>query len=126
MGERAVELSPSHADNAAFLSMAYRDSGNPQKSLEYIKTAMRLSPTYPHWYLWSVAGCYREQLSRHQIHVNAVAPGGVITEMALESKDMAEVERRARTLVPLQRYAEPHPRKRTSSPDSSSVPMAGR
>ena len=59
LSQKAVELSPNHADNAAFLSMILSDVGKPKEALERIRTAMRLSPTCPHWYLWLVGKSYR-------------------------------------------------------------------
>ena len=59
LSQKAVELSPSHADNAAFLAMILSDVGKPNEALERIRAAMRLSPTYPHWYLWLLGKSYR-------------------------------------------------------------------
>ena len=50
---------------------------------------------------------WAKELAPYGIHVNAVAPGGTITEMVLAKGGMERVERRASKMVPLGRYAEP-------------------
>jgi len=59
LSQKAVDLSPSHADNAAFLAMILSDVGKPKEALERIRAAIKLSPTYPHWYLWIVGKSHR-------------------------------------------------------------------
>jgi 3-oxoacyl-[acyl-carrier protein] reductase len=49
---------------------------------------------------------WAKELAPHKICVNAVAPGGVITEMVLHKGGMAYVEKQAEARVPLRRYAE--------------------
>ena len=50
-GERSVELSPNHADNAANLACSLVVSGRPADAATHMRNAMRLSPVYPTWYL---------------------------------------------------------------------------
>jgi adenylate cyclase len=50
-GERAVVLSPNHADNVANLACSCAVGGKPAEAITLIKRAMRLSPIYPMWYL---------------------------------------------------------------------------
>lgn len=50
-GERSVAVSPNHADNAANLACSYAVSGRPADAIALMQRAIRLSPTYPTWYL---------------------------------------------------------------------------
>jgi adenylate cyclase len=47
----ALELSPNHADLAAYCAIAHSWNCEPNKSTGYIERAIRLSPFHPHWYL---------------------------------------------------------------------------
>ncbi len=50
-GERAVALNPNHATNTAILALILQNAGRPQEAIRMFKTAMRLSPYYPAWFL---------------------------------------------------------------------------
>jgi adenylate cyclase len=53
--ERAVELAPSDSWAIAFLGLVCTFSGKAEKAVASLKTAMRLSPHYPAWYLYQYA-----------------------------------------------------------------------
>lgn len=57
--------------------------------------------------LLGLTKAWAKELAPFDIHVNAIAPGGVITEMVLAKGGMAYVEEQAKTRVPLKRYADP-------------------
>jgi len=50
-GERAVALNPNHATNTALLALSLQNVGRPKEAIRAYKTAMRLSPYYPAWFL---------------------------------------------------------------------------
>ncbi len=50
-GERAVALSPNHADNTANLACSYAVSDRSAEAIPLLQRAIRLSPIYPTWYL---------------------------------------------------------------------------
>jgi len=50
-GEKAVALDPNGADVTALLAMTLNWSGEPEKALNLIEKARRLSPLYSAWYL---------------------------------------------------------------------------
>jgi adenylate cyclase len=50
-GERSIQLSPNHADNAANLACSYAVSSRPAEAIALMERAIRLSPIYPTWYL---------------------------------------------------------------------------
>ncbi len=52
MSEKAVALAPNHAEILALSANVHNKSGRPERSLELIRRAMRLSPVYSGWYLW--------------------------------------------------------------------------
>jgi len=47
---KAVEMSPNHANDHAIAAIVLNKCGNPEKALEHIRRAMRLSPVYPMWF----------------------------------------------------------------------------
>jgi adenylate cyclase len=47
---RAIDLNPNDADILADFAYCLSYSGQPDKSLEMVKRAMRLNPHYPEWY----------------------------------------------------------------------------
>jgi len=49
--ERAIEIDPNYADVYAQLSYNYSSDGRFEIARQSIKTAMRLNPRYPFWYL---------------------------------------------------------------------------
>jgi tetratricopeptide (TPR) repeat protein len=49
--ERAIELNPNYADAYAYLSLLYLGVGKPKDALAAIKSAMKLNPQYPFWYI---------------------------------------------------------------------------
>lgn len=53
--EKAVELAPSDSHTRAFLGIVYIFSGDFEKAVRVLKTAMRLSPHYPTWYTYNLA-----------------------------------------------------------------------
>lgn len=57
-GEKAVSLSPNHATNTALLAMILNNSGRPDDAIQKYKSAMRLSPYYPDWFLEQLGFTY--------------------------------------------------------------------
>ncbi len=49
--EKAVAYNPNHATNTALLAMILNNAGQPKEAIRKFKTAMRLSPYYPDWFL---------------------------------------------------------------------------
>jgi adenylate cyclase len=60
-GEKAVALSPSHADNTALLASYLNAAGRYAEGLETIKRAIRLGPYYPNWYMLIIGDANRYQ-----------------------------------------------------------------
>lgn len=56
--ERAVADNPNHATNTALLALILRQAGRPQDAIRRYKTAMRLSPYYPPWFLEDLGFAY--------------------------------------------------------------------
>ncbi len=56
--EKAIALSPNDAEGIASLAGILTWSGRPQETVELIKKAMRLNPTYPTEYLWNLGHAY--------------------------------------------------------------------
>ncbi len=50
-GERAVASNPNHASNTALLALILHNAGRPQEAIRRYRSAMRLSPYYPAWFL---------------------------------------------------------------------------
>jgi adenylate cyclase len=59
MSEKAIALAPNLAVNLAMAAAVLNKSGQPARSFELIKRAMRLCPLYPTWYLSVLAGSCR-------------------------------------------------------------------
>ncbi len=57
-GEKAVAFNPNHATNMALLAMFLHNAGRPQEAIRKFKTAMRLSPYYPAWFLQEMGFTY--------------------------------------------------------------------
>jgi len=57
--ERAVALEPNHAENLAVAALVNNKVGRPDRALSLMKTAMRLCPIYPGWFLWALGNAYR-------------------------------------------------------------------
>ena len=57
-GEKALELNPNHATNAALLALTLVNAGRAADALAMIRTAMRLSPYYPHWFVGILADAH--------------------------------------------------------------------
>jgi len=57
-GEKAVALNVNHATNTALLGMILHNAGKADAAIAKIKTAMRLSPYYPNWFLVELAWAY--------------------------------------------------------------------
>jgi adenylate cyclase len=58
-GEKALDLAPNFADITATIGLTFMYSGRPEKTIELVKKAMRLSPYYPGWYLPVLGLAYR-------------------------------------------------------------------
>jgi len=56
--EKAVAFNPNHATNTALLAMILHNTGRPKKAIRMYKTAMRLSPYYPAWFLEDLSFSY--------------------------------------------------------------------
>ena len=59
MSEKAIALAPSHAEILGVTAIVLNKSGQPERSLELIKRAMRCCPVYPSWYLQALGTAYR-------------------------------------------------------------------
>jgi TolB-like protein/class 3 adenylate cyclase len=70
MSEKAVALAPNQAENLAIAAAVLGKSGQPQKSFELVKRAMRLCPIYPGWYLYVLATACR-LLGRNESAIGA-------------------------------------------------------
>ena len=57
-GTQATVLSPNGADAAALLALTLVHTGQPEIAILKVKKAMRLSPYYPPWYLWTLGMAY--------------------------------------------------------------------
>ncbi|MFQ5931848.1 MAG: adenylate/guanylate cyclase domain-containing protein, partial [Nitrospiraceae bacterium] len=79
--EQAVSLSPSGADVAAHMAWVLSYSGKPDEAMVQIKRAMRLSPTYPVWYLPILAlahvyrGEFEEAIAIWKEYINRTPTG---------------------------------------------------
>jgi TolB-like protein/class 3 adenylate cyclase/Tfp pilus assembly protein PilF len=58
LARQAVALNPNHATNNALLGFVLQVTGDPEAGILQFKTAMRLSPYYPSWYLENLGYCY--------------------------------------------------------------------
>ena len=56
---KSVQLAPNHANNVAISAAILNKCGQPQKAIERIRKAMRLSPISPLWYLSILGQAYR-------------------------------------------------------------------
>jgi len=63
-GERAVALSPNHADNLANLACTYAVTDQPAEAIPLLQRAIRLSPIYPTWYL-NILGFAHQRTGRY-------------------------------------------------------------
>ena len=52
-------MSPSGAEALAILAVTYSYAGQPKRAIGLLKKAMRLSPYYPGYYLWTLGRAYR-------------------------------------------------------------------
>jgi adenylate cyclase len=59
MGEKGLALNPNNSNTIAGLAFTMFCSGKPEESLELIRRAMRLNPTYPDWWLMVLEEAYR-------------------------------------------------------------------
>ena len=59
MSEKAVILSPGHAEILGVAAIVLNKSGQPDRALEFIKRAMRHCPIYPSWFLLALGTAYR-------------------------------------------------------------------
>jgi adenylate cyclase len=88
-GERAVALSPNHADNAANLACSYAVADQPAQAVPLLQRAIRLSPIYPTWYLNILAfahyrcGRYEEAEAALKLALQRDQPGDVRCRMLL-------------------------------------------
>jgi adenylate cyclase len=69
-GRKAVDTEPSGADVVATLATTLMYAGQPEEALTLIERAMRLSPKYPSWYLYTL-GAAQRQLGNYDEAVNA-------------------------------------------------------
>jgi adenylate cyclase len=56
---KAIEMSPNHANELAVAAGILNKSGNPEIAFERIRKAMRLSPVYPMWFLTNLGQIFR-------------------------------------------------------------------
>jgi adenylate cyclase len=95
--EKAIALAPNQAENLAMASLVLNKSGKPERALELIKSAMRLCPIYPAWYLSVLAKAYRS-LGR-----NESAAGAFEVSLARNPDDITDWVGLAATLGELAR-----------------------
>ena len=57
-GQRAIALGPNIACNKAILARTMLFAGRAEEAIKLVKSAMRLNPHYPSWYLESLAMVY--------------------------------------------------------------------
>ncbi len=74
MSEKAIALAPNYSDILAITAATLNKSGQPERSLELIKRAMRLCPIYPGWYLYVLATTCR-LLGQNKAAVSAFGEG---------------------------------------------------
>ena len=56
---KSVQLAPNHATNVAISAAILNKCGQPEKAIERIRKAMRLSPIYPSWNVSILGQAYR-------------------------------------------------------------------
>jgi adenylate cyclase len=59
VSEKGVALAPNHAEILASSAVTQVKSGQPERAFEWTRKAMRLSPVYPSWYLWTLGTACR-------------------------------------------------------------------
>ncbi len=59
-GRKAVDTEPSGADVIATLATTLMYAGQSEEALTLIERAMRLSPKYPSWYLFTIGAVHRQ------------------------------------------------------------------
>lgn len=59
-GRKAVETEPNGSDITATLATTLMYAGQAQESFELIERAIRLSPKYPSWYLYTLGAAHRQ------------------------------------------------------------------
>ncbi len=79
MRKRAYSTRPNGADSNALMAFALSLVGREEEALPYQKTAMRLSPFYPTWYLSTLCDIFR-LMGRHD---EAIATAKAIIELNL-------------------------------------------
>ena len=52
--ERSLALNPNDADAFAIMGFYREGIGRPEAAIDCYRTAMRLNPYYPAWYLWKL------------------------------------------------------------------------
>jgi adenylate cyclase len=77
--EQAFSINPNGADSNALMAFTLSLVGREEEALSYQKTAMRLSPFYPPWYLTTLCDIYR-LTGRHN---EAIATAKAIIELKL-------------------------------------------
>ena len=107
---KSVELAPNHAFSIAVSANILNKCGRPDRALEQIRKAMRLSPVYPAWFLHMLGqasrllgkteasiSAYRELLSREPEaligHVNLAAIFGKMNRNEEAMATVAEILR---------------------------------
>ena len=56
--DRALALNPNDADAFAIMGFYQEGIGRPEEAIGCYRTAMRLNPYYPGWYLWKLGDAY--------------------------------------------------------------------
>lgn len=56
---KAVAAGPSSADAHATAALVFNSAGLPEEAIPAAQKAMRLSPSYPAWYLYQLANAQR-------------------------------------------------------------------
>jgi adenylate cyclase len=77
--EQAFSINPNSADSNALVALTLSLVGREEEALPYQKTAMRLSPFYPFWYLSTLCDIFR-LTGRHD---EAIATAKAIIELNL-------------------------------------------
>ena len=110
---KALDLSPSHMLAKAHLGMILTYGGRPEAAINVFKEAMRLSPTYPDWFLSELArayfltGRYDEAIEALQRRLQHDPNSGEALVLLAASESAAGRLDKARSA--LARYLEPRP-----------------
>ena len=111
--EKAVALNPNHATNTALLALILNQAGDPARAVSVIKTAMRLSPYYPSWFVQTLGfahlgtGKYAAALAAFDEYVErARSPHQRAEGLLARAEGLAGLEREAEARAEIARALE--------------------